>query len=92
MRSFVGFAEGTPVKNFSDDFCGLCNRHSGTVEEQIPVRKSEVTIANRLKLPPPWMSLQDSLFPQAPLQVEAAGRNDQVLRVRLSESLGGNGG
>ena len=66
MSAFVAFTEGTAVKNFSDDFRGLRDRHPGTVEEQIPVRKSDVAIANRLKLPPPRTWLEDSLLLQAP--------------------------
>ncbi len=85
MHSFGSSAERDAVKDFGNDFCRFGDRHSGTVEEQIAVRKRDVTVSHRAKIPPPRISLQHALFPQTPLQVESAGSHYQALRISIAK-------
>ncbi len=92
MNAFCFFAERSSVKNFGDDFRGLRDRHSGTVEEQISIREYDFALAYGPKFAPPRMTLHDGLLSLTALQVESAGRNDQVLRIRIPKLLGRDGG
>ena len=88
MHSLGWITELDTMQDLGDDLRSLGDRHSGPVKEEIPVRKRDVAVAYRPELLPPGMPFQDDLVPQCPLQVEAAGRHNQVLRVRGSKLLG----
>ncbi len=79
------------MEDLRNHLCGLGDRHSGPVEEEIAVRKRDVAVAHRLQLRPPRVSLKYGLFLQTSLQVESAGRHDQVLGIRGSELFSGDG-
>src|ERR1700678_3912 len=92
MNSLGSSAEPDAVKDFRNDFCRFGDRHSGTIEEQIAVRKRDVAVSHRAKLSPPRISLQHVLFPQTPLQIKSARRYNQALRISVAKLLARNGG
>ena len=50
--AFPTFPFVPAVKNLRDNFDGLHNRRSGAVEEFVPIRKNDFSVADRSQLEP----------------------------------------
>ena len=80
------------MKDFSNNLGRLRDGHSRAVEEEIAVRKCDVAVAHGLEFMPPRVKLQNFLLAQTALQVESAGRDNNVLGVSVAKLFGRYGG
>ena len=77
------------VQDFGEDLGRLRDRHPGAIEKQIAVGKRDVAVADGPQIAPPRMPFEHGLLALGPLQVEAAGRDDQIFGIGVAKMFGG---